>query len=47
VVDSVETNRDEKSGRGKWVNEEGGGCGWRWSDREGERENINKKFRNK
>jgi hypothetical protein len=25
------------------VSEEGEGCGWRWSDREGERENINKK----
>jgi len=29
------------------VNEEGEGCGWRWSDREGERENINKKFINR
>jgi hypothetical protein len=31
------------------VNEEGEGCWWRWSDREGEgeRENINKKFINR
>jgi hypothetical protein len=38
-----ETNRDEKWGRGKRVNEEGKGCGWRWlgmTERERDREKI-------